>query len=445
MGNTFYYGIISPWQMSIMGVSKSFSLDSAFGISSRSSEVLYSLVVRHPDTGKGVPVGYMITNNQSVAPVLNWLRFLKNNCAMSPEQITIDCSIPESDAIRATFGENCRIQLCLFHVAQFWSRNLATKVKNCPEDSNAKVVRGNIMSDLQSIMYETSCAIVVEKVRMFREKWTAQQPQFVEYFEDKWLALDGYKRWSAAYVIEEHQNMRTNNYIESWHNQLKSVYLKRVKNRRLDRLIFILVNEVENDMKLEEARVSSEVGRMGPETRNRRKREMIAAAIPDDRMKEMITKESETTYNIESFREEDIMYAVQINEAGNIASCSCCYFKFNSRACKHMFLLKRHTSIQVENVPRMEILLSELGASSIPENELLAPTAENDSNINATSILKRDIKLELDSLRHSKRSINAISDYEFLTDISKRLKAIKEDIDSRDRSRRMETQRSSNS
>ncbi|EIE88594.1 hypothetical protein RO3G_13305 [Rhizopus delemar RA 99-880] len=218
MGNTFYYGIISPWQMCIMGVSKSFSLDSTFGISSRSSEVLYSLVVRYPDTGKGVPVGYVITNNQSVAPVLNWLRFLKDNCAMSPEQITIDCSIPESDAIRATFGENCRIQLCLFHVAQFWSRNLATKVKNCPEHSNAKVVRGNIMSDLQSIMYETSCAIVVEKVRMFREKWTAQQPQFVEYFEDKWLALDGYKRWSAAYVIEEHQNMCTNNYIESWHN-----------------------------------------------------------------------------------------------------------------------------------------------------------------------------------------------------------------------------------
>ncbi|KAG1595441.1 hypothetical protein G6F47_008496 [Rhizopus delemar] len=93
----------------------------------------------------------------------------------------------------------------------------------------------------------------------------------------------------------------------------------------------------------------------------------------------------------------------------------------------------------------METLLSELGASSIPENELLAPTAENDSNINATSILKRDIKLELDSLRHLKRSINAINDYESLTDISKRLRAIRDDIDSRDRSKRMETQRSSNS
>ena len=36
---------------------------------------------------------------------------------------------------------------------------------------------------------------------------------------------------------------------------------------------------------------------MGPETRNKRKREMVATAIPDDRMKEMIAKESETTYS----------------------------------------------------------------------------------------------------------------------------------------------------
>lgn len=118
MENIFYYGTISPWQMRIMGVLKSFSLDLTFDISSRSNDILYSLVVRHPDTGKGVLVGYMITNDQSVTSVLNWLRFLKNNCAMSPEQIAVDCSIPESDAIRATFDEKCRIQLCLFHVAQ---------------------------------------------------------------------------------------------------------------------------------------------------------------------------------------------------------------------------------------------------------------------------------------------------------------------------------------
>jgi hypothetical protein len=166
---------------------------------------LYSLVVRHPDTGKGVPVGYLLTNGQSVAPVLEWLKFFRDNCSMQLEPITVCYIIPEADAIRATFGENCRIQLCFFHVAQCWSRNLATKIKNQPvQYNNTKVIRGNIMSELQSIMYETVRDNVVEKASQFREKWTSIQPKFVEYLEDRWLALEGYKKWSAAYVIEEH-------------------------------------------------------------------------------------------------------------------------------------------------------------------------------------------------------------------------------------------------
>lgn len=123
-------------------------------------------------------------------------------------------------------------------------------------------------------MYETIPNVVVEKVNHFRERWTTKQPKFMEYLEDRWLALDGYKKWSAAFVLEEHKNMRTNNYIENWHNQLKSVYLKRIKNRRLDCLAYILINGVESDMKLEVQRINSEVGRMGPGTRERRIREV---------------------------------------------------------------------------------------------------------------------------------------------------------------------------
>jgi hypothetical protein len=120
LDKVFFYEFISLWQMDIMKVSKCFSLDSTFGTSSGSNKVLYSLVVRHSDTGKEVPVGYLFTNDQSVALVLEWLKFFRDNCSMQPEQITVNCSIPEADAIRATFGENCCTQLCFFHVAQCW-------------------------------------------------------------------------------------------------------------------------------------------------------------------------------------------------------------------------------------------------------------------------------------------------------------------------------------
>ncbi|KAG1573839.1 hypothetical protein G6F50_002496 [Rhizopus delemar] len=431
LDDVFFYGFISSWQMDIMKVSKCFSLDSTFGISSRSNEVLYSLVVRHSDTGKGVPVGYLLTNDQSVTPVLEWLKFFRDHCSMQPEQITVDCSIPEADANRVTFGENCRIQLCFFHVAQC-CRNLATKFKNQPgQYNNMKVIRGNVMSELQSIILE--------------KKWTSVQPNFVEYLESRWLALEGYKKWSAAYVIEEHRNMRTNNYIESWHNQLKSVYLKRIKNRRLDRLVFILTNDVESDLKLDVERICSEVGRMGPELRRRRQREMVADNIPEDRMIEMISKDGDTQYTVESFNQENILYVVKINEDGKSASCSCSYFKFNSAVCKHMYLLQRHINIEVEVLSRMKTLLSQ---APIP---VLADTSVNDDisyNVSSQdvehSILKRNIRLVLDSFRHLKRSINAINDHDILDNVYKKLKEIRQIIDSADNSRRIGTQRSLN-
>ncbi|KAI9247953.1 hypothetical protein BDA99DRAFT_446517, partial [Phascolomyces articulosus] len=56
----------------------------------------------------------------------------------------------------------------------------------------------------------------------------------------------------------------TNNYIESWHNQLKAVYLQHTCNKRFDRLIFILMNEVEFYFQQECECILGNNGRMGP-------------------------------------------------------------------------------------------------------------------------------------------------------------------------------------
>lgn len=57
-----------------------------------------------------------------------------------------------------------------------------------------------------------------------------------------------YPRWARCYHPEVYTNMLTNNYVESWHNQLKTVYLQRKYPRRIDFLIYTLVEEVELDM-----------------------------------------------------------------------------------------------------------------------------------------------------------------------------------------------------
>ncbi|KAI7846565.1 hypothetical protein BDC45DRAFT_404883, partial [Circinella umbellata] len=41
----------------------------------------------------------------------------------------------------------------------------------------------------------------------------------------------------------------TNNLIESWHSHLKTVYLGRSRNHRVDRIIYILAEKVELDFR----------------------------------------------------------------------------------------------------------------------------------------------------------------------------------------------------
>ncbi|ORE10938.1 hypothetical protein BCV72DRAFT_193003, partial [Rhizopus microsporus var. microsporus] len=71
-------------------------------------------------------------------------------------------------------------------------------------------------------------------------------------------------------------NMESSSYVESWYNQLKINYLQRKRNRRLDHLIFILVDDAHTDFMHNTARMAVDIGRMSSETREARKR-MIAA------------------------------------------------------------------------------------------------------------------------------------------------------------------------
>ncbi|KAI9471016.1 MAG: hypothetical protein EXX96DRAFT_375229 [Benjaminiella poitrasii] len=177
---------------------------------------------------------------------------------MNPSQITVDCSIPEIDAIRVVFGDVCKIQLCFFfHVDQAWSRNLLTKVKTASTMTDETVnqavkrTRGLMIAELKMMMYEVNITAVKQKTGGFQNRWIHTQREFI----DIWVNTFGCENWTAAFMQEAFNYMKTNNCIESRNNQLISKYLKRIKNRRLDQLVYILYVNVEKDMKLEEQRV----------------------------------------------------------------------------------------------------------------------------------------------------------------------------------------------
>ncbi|KAI9470844.1 MAG: hypothetical protein EXX96DRAFT_542913 [Benjaminiella poitrasii] len=176
----YYYGFQSEWQKVLMLQSVIVSVDTTHGISNCSRDILYSLVVRNPKTGYGNSVACLITNDHSVEPIKNWLVSFKQRNVMNPSQITVDCSIPEIDAIRVAFGDA-------------WSRNLLTKVKTASTMTDetvkqaVKKTRGLMIAELKTIMYEVDPTAVKQKIESFQNRWIHTQHEFVNYFIDIWV------------------------------------------------------------------------------------------------------------------------------------------------------------------------------------------------------------------------------------------------------------------
>ncbi|CEG63763.1 hypothetical protein RMATCC62417_00862 [Rhizopus microsporus] len=81
------------------------------------------------------------------------------------------------------------------------------------------------------------------------------------------------------------------------------------------------------------------VGRMRPEAREARRRELETEEVSIHVAMDMISEvERASLYNVQSFNNADETYEVHVENA-MVKSCSCPDFRYRNRACKHMFLL----------------------------------------------------------------------------------------------------------
>jgi hypothetical protein len=69
----------------------------------------------------------MITSDNTSFPVIHWLHFLRD-LGMNTRTITIDCSIPEVNAISSAFDQ-VTIRYCFFHVHKKTQRFSGSKEK----------------------------------------------------------------------------------------------------------------------------------------------------------------------------------------------------------------------------------------------------------------------------------------------------------------------------
>ncbi|KAF8515617.1 hypothetical protein BU17DRAFT_51568 [Hysterangium stoloniferum] len=77
-----------------------------------------------------------------------------------------------------------------------------------------------------------------------QEAWT-EQKAWLKYMANEWIPHR--EHWCHAWCKHVHYGIDTNNYIESWHSNLKWNYLHKIHRQWVDFLICVLSQEVEPD------------------------------------------------------------------------------------------------------------------------------------------------------------------------------------------------------
>ncbi|KAG1172622.1 hypothetical protein G6F70_006439 [Rhizopus microsporus] len=293
--NDFTFDFSSPWQRQFLLNSITVCLDATHCVSHIQRGIIHTIVARHPATGAGCPVAYMFTEDRSMATVSVFLSFVKNDIGITTlEKITVDVSITEHAALTAVYPE-AAVQWCLFHVSRAWMRKIRELIKLESSALNNQVHRA-IITDLKALMWKKNRVIFLLSLLAFNMKYS-MYTSFLNYMERNYLSREKFVHWSAAFQPQIFSNMETNNFIESWHNQLKTVYLGRKRNRRVDRLISVLVDDVEPDYIDNTCRITLNVGRMGPE--ERRRRELVLTLTSLNNIDDAMGR----TFNRKTFRQ----------------------------------------------------------------------------------------------------------------------------------------------
>ena len=122
-------------------------------------------------------------------------------------------------------------------------------------------------------------------------------------------------------------DIHTNNFVESWHSTLKSVYLGSARKQRTDVLVHILLHEVLPDFRVKVAKVLT-----GLEKRRMTKIEMeqrsssVSLANAASYLNfdvELQGDQYSRIVNVRSFGDESVQYAVALSAEGEIKSCTC--------------------------------------------------------------------------------------------------------------------------
>ena len=135
------------------------------------------------------------------------------------------------------YGEGLSHYLCKWHIHRAWRRQIQQHFRN--------------HDDHQLESYAYLCAKLEAKSRTAFEEYKQRflsrftiYPDFCNYITTYYL--DRKEKWALCFRQGDCININTNMYVESFHNQLKTIYLEGKRNRRVDDLLDTLLKMEKN-------------------------------------------------------------------------------------------------------------------------------------------------------------------------------------------------------
>ncbi|CAD6907644.1 unnamed protein product [Tilletia controversa] len=351
---------MTSWQVDMLlahGQQSIVSMDSThntcFGFEKNEKVWLYSLVVRSTTTGQGIPVSFMLTNSEAAHSIIFWLEALRRHprVRFQPLQMMIDCSVTEVGAIRNAFPtpSTPTILFCDWHMLKAMTASSKLKVKGhgghppgALRISDNQQTQRRAREGFIKLMNASTREAFASAASAYLAEWRCC-PDWVKYVEEQWLTRK--EVWARAWRQEAHRGVDTNNFVESWHNQLKTLYLGLMRKQGVDVLLWFLLRQCVQDHRTNELRITLGLQACAL-SKSDREAKRKATALAYAEALALLSQDDEGAITIDSFSASGTQYQLRqamdaLGDEHELVACTCPSFLHSEFPCKHMWLAHR--------------------------------------------------------------------------------------------------------
>ena len=194
-------------------------------------------IIAPDEFNRGYPVAWSISNHTDELTLRLFLEEIKSRCS---DSFKVNCVMTDDDntgwnAFTAVFGESKHL-LCKWHITRAWRKKLTL----VPES-----IQDEVMQPLLLVLNEKDVEQFSKLQDGFLKRYSLVRPRFVRYFQDNYM--NRVEKWVMCFRQFDHYHTDTNMFVESFHNKLKTFFMERRPNKRVDDLINFLLTMEEED------------------------------------------------------------------------------------------------------------------------------------------------------------------------------------------------------